>query len=347
LDEIRVLGRSPSGLSSGDTHECPVRQQTEVEALMPRMKSVVLALVAVFALCMAISDVAVATSSPYFVGCDKVGVGLGGYPSSACVGEVRKDAWARALFVPNKGLSLCLSVGVLQFSQATCMGAAGASYALFGHLAPKATISGGKYTFKGKVLATTTKVACTSTTAKEPKIEGGEPGKVLVTAIEYAGCVVEEPKKCEVNTPGKVAGTVATKAVSAELVEDAKMEKVETLLSPKEGVTYVELELKNKGSETCALKAVKAKVEGSSLAENLPANEITEKATLKSEPANREYRNSKGETKTAGMTIAEETFTIAGEATLEVTAEGGKVKNGETGEEVAVEGGKVSIGEEK
>ena len=211
------------------------------------------------------------------------------------------------------------------------------------HDAPNLTIKvvGGQYKFESSAV----KVKCTSMKAIEPTIESGGPtegggaGMIAATSLEYSGCSVEEPKKCEVSSPGKSVGTVATKAVLSNLVENSTRTKVENLFKPKSGSVFAELEFNSE----CVFGKNTLVIEGSTLTggggEDLISNELklealgplgtagdddlTEKAVEKylliSEPSSKKYLNDEtGSPGEAKLTIgkAKQELLLTGEATL-------------------------------
>jgi hypothetical protein len=136
----------------------------------------------------------------------------------------------------------------------------------------EATIEGSEhYLLKGKAAGVNVEITCNKQTAKGANIKGGEQG-TGEGKLELSECTVPKPTKCAVAEP-------ITASVKAELVENTSGETLYVRFLPKEGKTFTTIELKNKGSETCAL-AERFAVEGSVAAELSPQTEEAEKDTL-------------------------------------------------------------------
>jgi hypothetical protein len=75
--------------------------------------------------------------------------------------------------------------------------------------------------------------------------------------LEYTGCSVQKPAKCSIaGPPGGTTGIIKTKTLIGEL------EGLEVNFRPASGTTWVELEYKNKGTETCPLNGDKVTLSG-------------------------------------------------------------------------------------
>jgi hypothetical protein len=227
-------------------------------------------------------------------------------------------------------------------------------------------IKGNAYKWKGKVSGISFTIACTSMNAKEPKIESGlekDAGTTEAASLEYTGCKPEQPSNCEVGNPSKAAGTIATSAVKAELVENLTRSKVENLFGPKSGAVFAEFEFKG---ASCAISGTKAQIEGTTLteggaedlisdehkieAEGKPEDielveEDVEKPELLWEASSKKYLNDEtGKDGEAKLTIAKEEVTLTGLATIEAKTTGGDVKAVEGSEEVTLEEQSLAVG---
>lgn len=310
------------------------------------------------------------------VGCARVPTGRGGWSSATCSSVRAGGNYARA-YLAYTGLTLiCLWEGGLGFGMMADPGcfflnSLTGGYRLWADPPTlSVTVKGGAYKMQGTLLGIKVTTNCTSMEAKEAKIESGgaSAGKTEAASLEYKGCVLETPSKCEINSPGKAGGTVATNAVESELVENAAKTKVEDLFKAKTGTIFEELEFKNKGTETCLLKGSKFSISGSTLTEGGAEDEIknadkfevegkteeageaVEKAKLISEPASRKYiKNGTGEEAEAKLKIGEtgEVLSLSGEATGEAKFSGGGFTNEETLGEISVEEGPVDLGVER
>ena len=234
-------------------------------------------------------------------------------------------------------------------------------------------LKGGAYKLKGTVDEASTTVSCTGMEAKEPEMESGDgkaPGKIEAASLEFSGCSVETPSHCTVNSVGAAAGSIATNAVEAELVDNAAKTKVENLFKPKTGTTFAELEFKNKSGETCALAACGGRftLSGNTLTEGGAEDELSkikdveaeeklgteelgedvEKAKLVSEPSSKKYLNDETEAEAeAKLTLDGSAATLSGEATDEGKFAGAVFKSEETSEELTVKEASVDMGLEK
>jgi hypothetical protein len=309
--------------------------------------------------------------------CVPAPAGTGGFNN--CLTPVYGGNTARAIVWPGLLTFYCLFVGASfgggMFADTGCafLGL-GLGFLTFRD-APNLTIAvaGGQYRFEAKVGKEAVKIKCTSMKAIEPTVESGGPaegggaGMIAAAALEYSGCKVEEPKHCEVASPGKSVETVATKAVLGELVENSTRTKVENWFKPKSGGVFAELEFK--GTECVFGKSTLA-VEGSTLTggggEDLISNELrlealgalgkagdedlTEKAVerylLISEPSSKKYLNDEtDETSEAKLTIGKEKqeLLLTGEATLLGKVTSTTVED-EAGEQLTVPAGTADLG---
>lgn len=163
---------------------------------------------------------------------------------------------------------------------------------------------------KGEVLFVKVEITCKEVKAAAgAKIIGGVPGTSSET-VEYSGCTVQSPSGCTIK-----GGTITTKPLKDEIVEGvgSSAGKALLLLTPKEGTTFAEPKLE--GGFFCQTVAVK----GSVLAEANPQGTEVTTGVLKFEPANgKEYKNSKKETKKAGLTAGGNPSTVSGEVEAEL-----------------------------
>jgi hypothetical protein len=335
---------------------------------MPKVKILLASLLSVVALSAAIPSSA--SSSAFVVWgqefCGRVPLGWGGLGIGCAVVSPGGN---RARAIDTGGLAyycLLVTFGMLADPGCIWLGVGGR----FGVFAdpPSLTIAikGGAYKWKSKISGVSLAISCTSMSAKEPKIESGlrkDAGTTEAASLEFTGCAVETPTKCEIATPGKGSGTIATTAVSAELVENTTRTKVENLIRPKSGTVFAEFEFKG---ESCSLKGTKASVEGTTLtqggaedeianehlveAEEKPTDkelieEAVEKPVLLSEPSSKKYLND--ETGTEGeakLKVAGNELTLSGLATIEAKTTGGVLKSEEGSEEVTIEEQTMAIG---
>jgi hypothetical protein len=143
-------------------------------------------------------------------------------------------------------------------------------------------------------------------------IKGGIPGTDL-EQILYSNVSVDKPAKCEVS--GK---SIQTVPLTSEIVEGA-VEKVgngevDILFrsESKENEILTSLTFVNKGLEECVIKGQTFNVTGLWLALGLPQKIETLNRDLSREAITKEYKNSKGEFKTAGLEFGGKAATVTG-----------------------------------
>jgi hypothetical protein len=238
-----------------------------------RVRVVAATLISAVALSLATSSSA--SASPPVWGwefCGRVAAPYGTM-SPGCASLSLGGTRVRALDVgPIAMFCLFLGPGFGMFADPGCiyLGLGGGFGVFYDPPALTVTVKGGAYKWKGKVAGVGLSIGCTSMNAKEVKIESGlhtSAGKLEASSLEYTGCKVEAPSGCEVNS-----GTIASKPVTAELVENTARSKVENLFRPTSGTVFAELEFKG---ESCAFKGTKAKVEGTTLTEGGAEDEIS------------------------------------------------------------------------
>jgi hypothetical protein len=218
----------------------------------------------------------------------------------------------------------------------------------------------GSGTIKGTFGGVTTTISCPTIKSVNPIIEGGEPTKTSAESIEYSGCSVIKPTKCAIVGGAKKEGVAATGSITLELVENTSNTKVEELIAPTTGKTYLEFMYTNKGSETCSLNGATAKLTGSTLASVAPevddeADEFgvttkaedTTKGTFTLEPASKTYVNSQGTEKEARLEVAGELFHLEGRAVEEEENAGETIEDETAKETLSLEGGADDLGFEK
>lgn len=157
---------------------------------------------------------------------------------------------------------------------------------------------------KTSVAGVKVEITCKEVATPGGKIIGGKPGTSSET-VEYKGCTVQKPSGCKIKEE-----KITTKPLKDEIVEGvgASAGKVLILFTPKEGETFAEPKLE--GGFLCFSLAVK----GSVLAEGNPQKEEATTDTLKFEPAEgKKYKSSKGEEKSAGLTVSGNAATNSGE----------------------------------
>jgi hypothetical protein len=161
----------------------------------------------------------------------------------------------------------------------------------------------GAQVLKGSVFGVAVEISCTTVATSGAKIIGGMPGTSSET-VEYKGCTVAKPSGCKVK-----GEAITTNLLKDEIVEGvgASAGKALILFAPKEGTTFAEPKLE--GGILCLSVAVK----GTVLAEANPQKEEVETGVLKFEPASKESKNIKGETKKDGLTVSGSAATVTGE----------------------------------
>ena len=226
--------------------------------------------------------------------------------ASASSASAAKRVWKVCVNVgENNGVftnSNCNVAGGLKEWQLAFLGAA-----------TNITSSGGPYTLKSRAGGAEAKIKCTTQTGEGENIKPGEPGTGEAKNIKFSGCTVEAPTKCIVKEP------ITTNEISTTLVENPAGTAVEELLSPKAGETFVEIEFKNKGTETCALKNLTFPVKGSVVAQISNSLKAEVKSTLTFE-AEKKYKNAAGEEKEAKLTLGPEVATLSGSSTVELAS---------------------------
>ena len=291
---------------------------------MSRTRLIVLSLLTAYAVSAAVSSSASAQTRVY-KNCWLVGFGLGGFKTSQCNSEELGGEWARTYFTDNGEFFWCHYVGLNNgaFDEGNCITGGGSrAFSLLRHGGLVVLISGGEYKLKSKLAGATATITCKKMKAKKPLITGGEPGKSEAESLEYTECVSTAPTKCTVNSLGAPAGTINTEPLDAELVENTAKTEILNLFLPKNGKKFVGILYLNNGAEVCALKGNEFPIEGTSLTLIDPQGTEAEDQTLLSEPTSKEYINSKGETKSAELTLGKEVATLTGAASVLVDIEG-------------------------
>ena len=290
---------------------------------MSRTKLVILSLLAAFAVSAATTASASAQTRVY-KNCWKVGAKLGGFEDSQCKNMLIDGEWARTYFDPLGRFLWCHLVGngFGVFNDSNCKEAGGLQRFSLLLGTDVVLISGGAYTLKSKLAGANATITCKKMKAKQPLITGGEPGRSEAESLEYTECTSTAPTKCTVNSLGAPAGTINTEPLDAELVENTAKTEILNLFLPKNGKKFVGILYLNKGAEVCALKGNEFPIEGTSLTLIDPQETEAEDGTLLSEPTSKEYVNSKGETKSAELTLGKEEATLTGAASVLVDIEG-------------------------
>jgi hypothetical protein len=155
-------------------------------------------------------------------------------------------------------------------------------------------------------------------------IKGGKPGTNL-EIILFGGVTVDRPAKCAVS-----GGLVLTVPLKTEIVEGAKNKEgngeVDILFAPEtaEGggsTLFTAFELINKGTEECIVKGTLATASGTVLNSVLPAKTEALTGLLHSEAPTKEYKNSAGAFKTAGLLFANNPATLQGLTLVTLTSD--------------------------
>jgi hypothetical protein len=146
-------------------------------------------------------------------------------------------------------------------------------------------------------------------------IKGGIPG-TSEEILELENVTVDRPAKCAVS-----GGKIRTVPLKGEIVEGAKNKEgngeVDILVSPKaaEGggsTLLTTFELVNKGTEECLLKNTVVTASGSLLGHPLPQKTEVLTGGGDEEAPTKEYKNSAGAFKAAGLLFANNPATIKG-----------------------------------
>jgi hypothetical protein len=194
---------------------------------------------------------ATAATAPALKVCKKVPTGEKGlWNSSKCNSEESATgsfAWAWA---GSKTTTVYCVLGGSSFSDELCEHASGSGpfkEVTATEATPKVEASILLSTLKSKVAGAENVIDCTGGSSKGT----GESATLLGSnPITYTGCTSVKPTKCVVANKGGTEGTIETKALMAKLLS-----LTETEFSPEAvGGAFVEIEYKNKGTETCSLK---------------------------------------------------------------------------------------------
>jgi hypothetical protein len=110
-----------------------------------------------------------------------------------------------------------------------------------------------------KVSGAESQISCTSGSSSG---EAESAKETLKEPLTYTGCTVVKPTRCLVANEGGTAGTIDTELVRSKLQSlDA------VLVEPESGTVFVTIEYKDKGTEECALNALKLELAGSQTCE--------------------------------------------------------------------------------
>jgi hypothetical protein len=108
--------------------------------------------------------------------------------------------------------------------------------------------------FTATVAGTKIEITCTGGSGEGEQ----SAAKLLVySPFKFTECTAVKPAKCEVSSKGEPDGTISTRPLDSKLLS-----LPEILFQPESGTVFVELEYKDKGSETCALNGSIFVVEG-------------------------------------------------------------------------------------
>jgi hypothetical protein len=333
---------------------------------MSRVRVVFMAPLLALGAWLAISATPSVAQPPMENGCLRVSPSsFGAFGTNGCDDEVGSGSYVLQQLLPGRLLLFCIMLLAAPESPSpTCRGGSGTkrySFAM-GRIGGETVKIVGvtSYTIKGTISAIESAVSCASLKAVNPVIEGGEPTKTTAESLEYSSCSVAKPTNCVVATSGRAEGVVATGAITEELVENTSKTKVEDLLSPTTGKTFVEFVFKNKESKECSLKGTTAKIVGSSLASVGPEvddeadefevttkSEDTTKGLFTSEPSSRRYKNSQGTEKEAVLEAASGKFTLEGRAAEEEENAAETIEDESAKESLSLEGGADDLGFEK
>jgi hypothetical protein len=151
-------------------------------------------------------------------------------------------------------------------------------------------------------------------------IKGGIPGTSL-EQIVFENVTVDKPAKCEVS--GKRVQTVP---LTGEIVEGAAGGigdgEIDVLVRPESTTneTYASVTFINKGTEECTIKGQTFNVIGLILGLALPQKAEAANGAGDAEANTKEYKNSKGEFKTAGLTFGGNPVTLTGLSLVSLTS---------------------------
>jgi hypothetical protein len=214
---------------------------------MKRLRIIGVGLAALFAMSAVLvsSALAASTNNPQWKLCEEVAAGTGKFTNSACT---------------------TAGVGSWEFNTLK----AGQEHPLEGR-------QNGTQTLVVKSGSNTSTIKCNKMTLNSGKVLGSnapEPGTAEAT-LAYRECEEEGNKTCEINKEAGGSAKITTHALKAKLVyssligaEKENEAETDTLFEPKEGTTFVALEL----GAACKVKGINS-FEGKVLAENIHAAE--------------------------------------------------------------------------
>lgn len=175
------------------------------------------------------------------------------------------------------------------------------------------TTDGKEFILNGKLAGVASELLSTEVSV-EPgaKIIGGKPG-TNEEIVVFKGVKVNNPAHCTVESEGSPLGTVKTNALHTEIVESEATHEPVILFAPKTGTTFVQLLFLNVGTEKCGgIGVILANVNGSLLAQPLPALTETLNGDLDFELPNSNFILSNGTLEKAGLVFAGNAATLTG-----------------------------------
>jgi hypothetical protein len=174
------------------------------------------------------------------------------------------------------------------------------------------TSDGKEFLFKAS-LAGVASEFLSSEVSVEPgaKIIGGKPGTNEETVV-FKGVKVNKPANCGIESEGSPLGTIKTKALHTEIVESEGTHEPVILFAPKTGTTFVQLLLLNNGGTCAGIGPILANLNGTFLAQPLPALTETLNGDLDFEAPNSNFLLSNGTLDKAGLLFGGSPATFTG-----------------------------------
>jgi hypothetical protein len=163
------------------------------------------------------------------------------------------------------------------------------------------TTDGKRFVINGSLLGVASELL-SSEFSVEPgaKIIGGKPGTNEETVV-FKGVTVDKPANCSIESEGSPVGTVRTNPLHIEIVESEGTHEPVLLVSPKTGTTFTQILLLNNGGTCGGIGTILANVNGTFLAQPLPALTETLSGDVDFEAPNSNFLLSNGTLDKAGL----------------------------------------------
>jgi hypothetical protein len=174
------------------------------------------------------------------------------------------------------------------------------------------TTDGKEFVLKGSVGGVASELLSTEVSV-EPgaKIIGGKPGTNEET-VKFTGVKAIKPANCSVESEGSPLGTVITHALHTEIVESEGTHEPVILFAPTTGTTFTKLLLLNNGGTCGGIGPILANVNGTLLAQPLPALTETLNGDLDFEAPNSNFLLSNGTLDKSGLFFGGIAATLTG-----------------------------------